>query len=119
MPFLPVVITKSISAGTSEENPIELARIPVDYLVLHKVYIDIPSGWQYSAGIRIKHTNMGQILPVTAFGEDTDNWITGDDSNYEIPLDLPLSPGELVIEGVNNTDYDQPFTITLIFYIED
>jgi len=73
-------VTKAIPKNTTE--PKELTRIKVGEGILHRVVIDIPSGWQYSAGIRIKHSNGMILFPDVT--EGTDEWITGDDSDYDL-----------------------------------
>jgi len=106
-------VTKKIPANTTKAT--ELTRFRVYEGILHRVIIDIPSGWQYSAGIRIRHSNGTLLFP--DIEEGTDEWITGDDSYYDLIINKPVPSGKLIIEGINNTAYDQPFTMLIVYLV--
>lgn len=107
-----IAITKNIPASTT--TAMELARVHVPKCEVVLVYVSIPSGWQYSAGVRIRLEGGGMLLPSIAYGADA--WITGDDDHYTFPLNKEIkTEQDLIIEGINNTAYDQPFTMYILY----
>ncbi len=91
--ILPFTIT--IPASTSQRT--ELIKENVPEGIITRVYIDIPSGWAYTAGIQIE-VNGNLILPTPTKSEE---FITGDDTNLEFRIYERVSEGELMILGVN------------------
>ena len=107
-----VAVTEKIPANTPVAT--ELTRVHVPKCVVTVVYISIPSGWQYSAGIRVRLEGGGMLLPSIAY--DADVWITGDDDHYVFELNKEVrEEQDLIIEGINNTAYDQPFTMYILY----
>ena len=91
--ILPFTIT--IPASTNQRK--ELAKEKIPEGVITRIYIDIPSGWAYTAGIQIE-VNGNLILPTPTKNEE---FVTGDDTNLEFRIYKKVSEGELKIFGVN------------------
>ncbi len=103
MMILPFTIT--IPASTNQRTELDKETIPEG--VITRVYIDIPSGWAYTAGIQIE-VNGDLILPTPTKNE---GFITGDDTNLEFRIYKRVSEGELRILGVNFDSNDHSCVI--------
>ncbi len=109
--ILPFTIT--IPASTS--NRTELVNEKVPEGIITRVYIDIPSGWAYTAGIQIE-VNGNIILPTPTKSEE---YITGDDTNLDFRVYKRVSEGELRILGVNFDTNDHSCVLFVELLTED
>jgi len=111
----------TIPKGTTEPTVLFSFQVPEETL-LYKVYIDIPYGWEYSAGIQILLNRSTSIPDFISNSEETsDNFLTGNDSFYELPV-LKMIPNKGYIEiiGVNNDpNNDHSCAVVLVFSTKD
>ncbi len=68
--------------------------------ILRKLKIDIPQGWQFSAGVRFEF-GRSKTLPTTNV-DNTEKYYTGDDTDLDLSPDLVLLEDVIEIFGINN-----------------
>lgn len=67
--------------------------------ILRKVLIDIPTGWQYAAGVQLRFGS-NKILP-TQNVDNTEKYYTGDNTDLDVHPDLELKEDIVEIYGEN------------------
>lgn len=97
--------TVKIPANTMEDTLVGEFEIPDGFLT--HIYLDIPSGWSLTAGIRLE-TEDGVRLPVDT---GLERYFTGDDSNLDFWYSiLKVRHGKMKIFGVNYDTNDHYIT---------
>ena len=81
--------------------------------VVKKIKIDIPSGWQYSAGVRLEvgKNNMPKQ------SADTEKYFTGDDDTIDLEPDTVMKEDKIQIYGINN-DATNPHDTVITMEVE-
>lgn len=81
--------------------------------VVKTVYVDVSAGVGYMAGFFVDYA--GIRLP-SAIDQDQ-QYFSGDDSEYQLNVHIPVSEGDVSIYGVN---YDSvPHRFWLVMYVEE
>lgn len=111
----------TIPKGTTKPTVLFSFQTPEE-IILYKVYIDIPCGWEYSAGIQIL-VNRSISIPdfISSSEESSVKFLTGNDSFYELPVfKMVPNKGYVEIIGVNNDpNNDHSCTVVLVFFTKD
>ena len=81
--------------------------------IIKKLKIDIPAGWQYSAGVRIEAGRNN--FPKQS--DDTEKYFTGDDDTLDLEPSTELKEDKISIFGINN-DAVNPHDAVLTFEVE-
>ena len=115
-----MIISKVITIPKNTTEPEVLFRIKLTgKYVLYKLYIDIPTGWEYSAGIQIILDSKDYIPDqVSQGGDKSDPYISGNDSYYDL---IPFKNVEESIEiiGINNDpDNDHTCVVTMLLFTQ-
>lgn len=84
---------------------------------LKKLFIDIPVGVAYSAGVRLEITGTKtEILPKKE--TDSEEYFTGDDTDLKLSPNLEIKEGTIKIFGANS-DAVNPHKIVMTLEIEE
>ena len=105
--LLPFTIT--IPANTIEKTLMITENVQPG--IIKKIYVDIPSGWAYTAGFQIE-INKNIIVPTPTSSE---KYITGNNTNLELDILRRIEAGVLRIYGIN---YDDSYDHSCIIIIE-
>lgn len=102
----------SIPASTLDDTRQKLSAAITG--TIKKLKIDIPSGWQYSAGVRIV-AGRNNLPKQTA---DSEKYFTGDDDTLDLEPDIVLKEDKIEIFAINN-DATNSHDAVLTFEVED
>ncbi len=99
--------TVTVPKNTSEQNPLT-DTIEIQFGVIHRVHISIPSGHAGLTGVRVLQ-GLHQVAPTSG-----SEWFSGDDAelDYNEFIEVKEGPFSLTIEAYNLDDtYDHTFQV--------